>query len=116
VREVYRSSAGVVSDRIHALILGMTEGAAPIGLASSDLSKVARTFALITDRDVASTIGHDDGNAAMGASRAVELIAARSDFAQDLTRARAALDSLSFRIRSVGAGHTDAQPLNQEAA
>lgn len=44
VREVYRESAAVISDRLHALILGLTEGAVPIGLTVGPTEKISRTF------------------------------------------------------------------------
>lgn len=44
VRELYRSSAFIVSDRIHALIIAATEGATPIGTVSSGPEKLERTF------------------------------------------------------------------------
>jgi polysaccharide pyruvyl transferase WcaK-like protein len=44
VREVYRRSAVVVSDRLHALIFGATEGAVPIGWVESSTGKVGRHF------------------------------------------------------------------------
>lgn len=45
VREVYRRSIAVVSDRLHGLILGATEGAYPIGLPPRHSSKIERTLA-----------------------------------------------------------------------
>lgn len=44
VREIYRSSAVIVSDRLHALIFGATEGAVPIGWVESSGGKVRRHF------------------------------------------------------------------------
>ncbi|OZE84923.1 hypothetical protein CH304_07095 [Rhodococcus sp. 15-649-1-2] len=44
VREVYRRSAVVVSDRLHALIFAATEGAVPIGWVESSTGKVRRHF------------------------------------------------------------------------
>ncbi|WP_342001708.1 polysaccharide pyruvyl transferase family protein [Microbacterium sp. LWH7-1.2] len=44
LREFYRTCRVIASDRIHALIIAATEGATPIGLATSDPAKLARTF------------------------------------------------------------------------
>lgn len=44
VREVYRRSSVVVSDRLHALIFGATEGAVPLGWVESSFGKVRRHF------------------------------------------------------------------------
>lgn len=44
VREVYGRSSVVVSDRLHALIFGATEGAVPLGWVESSRGKVGRHF------------------------------------------------------------------------
>lgn len=44
LREFYRTCQVIASDRIHALIIAATEGATPIGLATSDPAKLSRTF------------------------------------------------------------------------
>ena len=45
VREVYAKSAAVVSDRLHALIFGITEGAIPIAWSPNSTEKCVRTLA-----------------------------------------------------------------------
>lgn len=45
VRTLLRSARAVASDRIHALIMGTTEGALPIGLVTTEDSKVESHFA-----------------------------------------------------------------------
>lgn len=45
VRELYRASHLVVSDRLHCLIIGLTEGAVPLCVSVGDDKKVARHFA-----------------------------------------------------------------------
>lgn len=45
VRELLAVSGAVVSDRVHALIVGATEGAVPIGLARQSAEKLERTLA-----------------------------------------------------------------------
>lgn len=62
VREAYRESALVISDRLHALIIGMTEGAAPFCVSDRGESKVERHLdaagfagaTVIADRGLAS--------------------------------------------------------------
>lgn len=44
VRQSYRQSALVVSDRLHALVIGLTEGAVPVGAIAWDDIKLARHF------------------------------------------------------------------------
>lgn len=58
VRALMRSARAVVSDRIHALIMGTTEGALPIGLIPSDDSKVESHFAAAGIHNIAV---HCDG-------------------------------------------------------
>ncbi|HEX5857930.1 MAG TPA: hypothetical protein VFY91_07470 [Microbacterium sp.] len=51
LRAVYRRTRVVASDRLHVIIAGFTEGAAPVGLQLDDSDKISRHF---------STIGIDD--------------------------------------------------------
>jgi polysaccharide pyruvyl transferase WcaK-like protein len=53
VRHLYSETLAVVSDRIHALIIGMTEGAVPIGYTPGSIEKVERTFAALTPIQIA---------------------------------------------------------------
>lgn len=55
LRLTYSQADCVISDRIHALIIGATEGAAPIGLASTSDEKVKRTFQSITDAPISTS-------------------------------------------------------------
>ncbi|WP_139279803.1 polysaccharide pyruvyl transferase family protein [Rhodococcoides yunnanense] len=45
VRDAYRESSLVVSDRLHALIIAVNEGCVPVGLMEHSTSKVERNFA-----------------------------------------------------------------------
>jgi polysaccharide pyruvyl transferase WcaK-like protein len=47
VRQLYRTSSAVVSDRLHALVMGATEGAVPLGLADEGAAKAARHFDVV---------------------------------------------------------------------
>lgn len=55
VRSVYARSVCVVSDRMHALVLGVCEGAVPMGVGSTGTGKVSRSFAVIGDNAVSRT-------------------------------------------------------------
>lgn len=52
LREVYRRTAVVASDRLHVLIAGLTEGAMPVGLELDDDGKIARHFGAVGITDV----------------------------------------------------------------
>jgi hypothetical protein len=52
VRAIYRRSRYIVSDRLHALIIGMTEGALPVGYTVESNEKVERTMEAAGLRDV----------------------------------------------------------------
>jgi polysaccharide pyruvyl transferase WcaK-like protein len=54
VRATYRHAAVVLSDRLHALFIAMTEGAVPIGWCESATDKLARNFAVIGLADLAA--------------------------------------------------------------
>lgn len=58
LRTVYRDSALVVSDRLHALILGMTEGAVPLCLGQAGQRKIGRHLEAVGFHR--STVGVDD--------------------------------------------------------
>lgn len=47
LRAVYRRAAVAASDRLHVLIAGLTEGAAPVGLQLDDSDKISRHFSTI---------------------------------------------------------------------
>lgn len=55
IRDIYRSCRAVISDRIHALIIGMTEGALPVGFAPHSPQKIVKTFSAISQSTPAWT-------------------------------------------------------------
>lgn len=60
VRDIYRRSRAAVSDRLHVLILAMTEGAAPIGFTPGAVEKVQRTLLPVGyDTSCFSVVGAD---------------------------------------------------------
>lgn len=93
VRALYRRSIAVVSDRIHALILGLTEGAVPVGFTTGDPEKVRRTFAALTDVPIAFAERDVDLESALEKSRTV--LGQRDILLADLERGRRRLERLA---------------------
>lgn len=94
VRSVYRQCRAVISDRIHALILGLTEGAVPLGTTTVPSEKISRTFEPVTDLPVGPQPWVSD------LERWQSLVAAREDLLRDLENARSALGALKLRART----------------
>lgn len=93
VRAVYRRSVAVVSDRAHALIMGATEGAYPMGSAA-DPQKLER---LLTTAGVGTLTGNHDGFGA----RALSLEPTLPSLAPAIDQARADLHTLSDRLHAL---------------
>jgi len=93
VRSVYARSLAVVSDRAHALIIGATEGAYPIGSAT-DPQKIRRLLDVV---GLGSLTGHHDG---LG-DRTDLLASALPGLASAIESARTQLEMLTNRIRDV---------------
>lgn len=94
VRSIYRTSRAVVSDRIHALILGLSEGAVPLGTTTAPSEKIARTFDSVTTLPIAPHPSIQD------LDRWQTLIQNREALLSDLAGARAQLNSLELRPRA----------------
>jgi len=92
VREIYANAVAVLSDRAHALIMGATEGAVPLGSAV-DPQKISR---LLRAAGVGSMTGHHDGLA--GRLEAFDDVV--NNVAPAIDRARGELDALTARVRS----------------
>jgi hypothetical protein len=98
VRDVYRRASFVVSDRLHALVLGHTEGALPVGLAPGSAGKLERSLATVGATGVAfSTDGIDVTQAV---ARIDALDARRPELIDTVTRARARLEVLRGQLRA----------------
>ncbi len=93
VRQVYRESLAVVSDRAHALIMGATEGAYPLGSAA-DPQKIIR---LLTTAGVGALTGHHSTFNDRQSRLETEL----PTLASAMNRSRAELIALSSRIHDV---------------
>lgn len=95
VRAVYGESIAVLGDRLHALIIGVTEGAVPVGLSDREDAKIGRTFrgAGIDGVSISLESGADEAVREMRAR-----IDDRAQLLEQVARARDALASLSQRI------------------
>ena len=95
VREILSNAKFVVSDRVHALIVGATEGAVPLGLARTDPEKLTRTL------EGAGIVGYTFSAREPGltAERLTEVIATAPDLHSSVREARDKLLALQGRIR-----------------
>lgn len=113
VRQVYRTSRLVLSDRLHALVMGATEGAVPAGWCESASDKIARHFDVVGASWVKTGAGSpcellDE----LDERRLRELEAATK---RAVSTARSEVDEVERRLRRRGAGvirvlHTLAAP------
>lgn len=100
VRRIYSKSLAVVSDRVHALIIGMTEGAMPIGFTTGNPEKVGRTFGVLSKRKLA--FSESDFATREEALNAFEsTIRARDELLTELDTARSRLIDLDRRIQQL---------------
>lgn len=98
LRELYRKSALVVSDRLHALIVGMTEGAVPLCITDSGEPKVGRHFDAVGFKG--STLCTKDNSAPL--SEAIEhQIGRRAEAVAATHAARTALDDLTAQLAAL---------------
>ena len=105
VRALHRQSAIVASDRLHALIIGATEGAVPLAVSNWTTEKTTRTlkpggFALPTDEPAAINAYLD------------EMLSDSESVTSRVAAARAELDQLRSRLRSVVDDRPVPQPSN----
>jgi hypothetical protein len=101
-RDVYRRASFVVSDRLHALVLGHTEGALPVGLAPGSAGKLERSLATVGATGVAFSTQDVDVTEAL--ARIDALDARRPDLVDAVGRARDQLGSLRRRLRGAVRG------------
>ncbi|MCI2956075.1 hypothetical protein MN032_00075 [Agromyces atrinae] len=92
-RHVYRDAIAVVSDRLHALILGATEGAYPLGFPPSDPRKLTRTLAPARFEYFEPSVAGLEVEALPTTAQMLDDVIART------RQARAELEELSMRIR-----------------
>lgn len=89
LRAVYRRTAVVASDRLHVIIAGFTEGAAPVGLQLDDSDKISRHFSTIGVDDI--TVNTSALTGGQIADRVVEIAGRRDAAIRSLVAARARL-------------------------
>jgi hypothetical protein len=99
VRELYRRSLCVVSDRIHSLIIGMTEGAAPIGFTVNSPEKVARTFSPVTARSITFSAQEISERSSPEMATLRSALPQYSDLLDELASARRSLAGLELAPR-----------------
>jgi polysaccharide pyruvyl transferase WcaK-like protein len=94
LRETYRHCVAVISDRIHVLIAGLTEGASPVASSTVSTQKAARVFAPVSRLPIAEMRKPEQEHA-----RWDELVSARDELLHDLSSARAELERVSDEMR-----------------
>lgn len=90
VRDIYRSSRVVLSDRLHALIIGATEGAVPVGYTVGSPEKVDRTLEAAGFESSCFAAAEEND-----ADRIVRTVDSNSRMSETVSIARAALGHLS---------------------
>lgn len=101
VRSVLRRSSFVVSDRLHALVLGHTEGALPVGFGTAGVDKLTRTLATVGVHDVA--FHQHEVTARRAVQRIDDIDSRRAELLATVRPARARLAELADRIRVLAA-------------
>jgi hypothetical protein len=96
-RDLYARAHSVVSDRLHALVIGLTEGAVPIGMTMGSAEKLQRTLAPAGLGEFAFALSEVEGDPS---ARLSALGARSSDVAAAAVTARREVDRLSDRIRT----------------
>lgn len=101
LRELYRSSAVVLSDRLHGLVIAATEGASPVALATDPTDKCLRTLATV---GIARNASVDPALEDATAASAVVASAARQRLhtVTSVLEARRRLDELADVVGGLG--------------
>lgn len=99
VRAVYRHSALVVSDRLHALIVGMTEGAVPLCLSDHGEAKIERHLDAVGFGGATVRLDGSTPHRALLEGQ----VARRAELSDALTRARDELAALVSSLRDLAA-------------
>lgn len=101
LRELYRSSSAVISDRIHALIVGMTEGAAPIGFTPHSAQKVSKTFGAIAPGTPAWSSKDPDMTTSDHAIRITSAMTRRQALVSEIIEGRTRIEASCVRLREL---------------
>lgn len=99
LRDVYQRSLLVVTDRLHAAVIGLTEGALPLVIADGGNSKAARTLDAVGIKG--TTIGWTLPDPAALERRANDVISRREPILRHVVEARASLRELTRSIRKL---------------
>ncbi|WP_210479317.1 hypothetical protein [Naasia sp. SYSU D00948] len=99
LRALYRESAIVLSDRLHGLVIGATEGAVPLALSADPLDKSTRTLAAAGIRNASVDPELATGGADEMMARA---LTRRAEVARAVEEARRALDAVATAIARIG--------------
>jgi hypothetical protein len=105
LRQIYAQCALVLSDRLHVLIVAMTEGAIPLGLTGHAESKIGRHFDAIGLDAVSVRIASDDQDdferiILAGAARANEVADALAGAHRDISKVVARVRARSHAVSS----------------
>ncbi|KAA9084157.1 polysaccharide pyruvyl transferase family protein [Microbacterium radiodurans] len=99
VRHLYRRSHAVISDRLHALVIGATEGAVPVAFAPSSVAKARRTLDAVGLAKFAPALS--PGTSTDAAASAIgALLSERQSVVTSVERARNDLRGLAERLRT----------------
>ncbi|WP_146066159.1 polysaccharide pyruvyl transferase family protein [Cryobacterium sp. Y82] len=101
LRAVYQRSLLVVSDRLHAVVIGLSEGALPLVIADAAQSKAARTLDAVGIKG--ATIGWTLPDPAALDRRARDVISRREPILRHVVEARASLRELTRSIEKLTA-------------
>ena len=99
LRATYRRSALVVTDRLHAAVIALTEGALPLGLADSPTAKVTRTLSAAGIQGAGIDRRLADADLLHRTAR--DLLARREPILRHVIDARVALAALTRDIRDL---------------
>jgi len=95
-RHIYKQSAAVVSDRLHALVFAATEGAVPIGYSTGDPEKLERTLEAAGLSGVA--FGQETTPVQNATEKMGSIMSRRVEIAANVISARVALKELEREI------------------
>lgn len=101
VRSVYSGAECVISDRIHALIIGFTEGAVPIGYSPGDERKLVKTFETISPNSLMWSSETPGGSADSDALLIYEACAKRGVLLAELDESKERLRAISATLDGV---------------
>jgi polysaccharide pyruvyl transferase WcaK-like protein len=97
LRETYRRSALVLSDRLHAVVIAATEGAVPIALSTGPMDKVSRT--LEGAGILRTSVQRDLSDAAAANAVVDDALARRAEIMAAVVSSRERLEAVTAALR-----------------